>query len=203
MQHLLHQGIGIIDQKFLLFLAQLPATPSSARVALWRRLRGAGATSLLNGAWVLPRTDQHEAFLAQVAEKVRGQKGNAMVLVIQETRPMERESIVARFQTDRGQEYGEFEDRARAFLTEIKRETRRRKFTFAELEEVEDDLEKLSAWLEKIRTRDFFPSGDSQGAMETLERCRAAFRTFAEAVYAHEGAALPSDREGEKKKPGR
>ena len=203
MQHLLHQGIGIIDQNFLLFLAQLPATPSSARVALWRRLRGAGATSLLNGAWVLPRTDQHAAFLAQVAEKVRGQKGNAMVLVIQETRPTERESIVARFQTDRGQEYGEFEDRARAFLTEIKRETRRRKFTFAELEEVEDDLEKLSVLLEKIRTRDFFPSGDSQGAMETLERCRVAFRTFAEAVYSREGVALPNDREDEKKKPGR
>jgi hypothetical protein len=126
-----------------------------------------------------------------------------MMLVVQATRPTERESIVASFQTDRGQEYGEFEDRARAFLTEIKRETRRRKFTFAELEEVEDDLEKLSAWLEKIRTRDFFPSGDSQGAMETLERCRTAFRTFAETVYSHEGVALPNDRKGEKKKPGR
>jgi hypothetical protein len=203
MQHLLRQRIGIIDQDFLLFLAQLPAAPSSARVALWRRLRGAGAASLVNGAWVLPRTDQHAAFLARLAETVRGQGGNAMMLVIQEMRPTEAESIVARFQTDRGREYDEFEDRSRAFLAEIKRETRRYKFTFAELEEIEDDLEKLSAWLEKIRTRDFFPSGDSQVAMEMLERCRAAFRTFAEAVYSREGVALPDDPQGEKKKPGR
>jgi hypothetical protein len=39
--------------------------------------------------------------------------------------------------------------------------------------------------------------------METLERCRAAFSTFAEAVYSHQGVALPNDREGEKKKPHR
>jgi hypothetical protein len=123
------------------------------------------------------------------------------VLVIQEMTPTEKESIVARFQTDRGREYGEFEDRTRAFLAEIKRETRRHKFTFAELEEIEDDLEKLSAWLEKIRTRDFFPSGDSRVAIETLERCRAAFRTFAEAVYSHEGIALPDDLEGSTKTP--
>jgi hypothetical protein len=115
-------------------------------------------------------------------------------------RPAERESIVARFQTDRAQEYGEFEDRTRAFLAEIDRERKRHKFTFAELKEIEDDLEKLSAWLGKIRTRDFFPSGDSQAAMEMLERCRAAFGTFATAVYSHEGIALPDDREGRKKR---
>ena len=193
--------MAIIDQEFLLFLAQLPAAPSSARVALWRRLRGAGAASLLNGAWVLPRTDQHAALLAQAAETVREQAGSAMVLVIHEMRSTERESIVARFQTDRAREYGEFEDRMRAFLAEIERETRRQKFTFAELEEIEDGLKKLSAWLKKIRTRDFFPSADSQAAVETLERCRAAFMIFADAVCSHEGVALPDDLDGNAKTP--
>jgi hypothetical protein len=56
---------------------------------------------------VLPRTDRHAALLAQVAETVREQAGNAMVLVIQEMRATERESIVVRFQTDRAREYGE------------------------------------------------------------------------------------------------
>jgi hypothetical protein len=124
------------------------------------------------------------------------------MFVIQEMKSTEAESILARFQTDRGREYGEFEDRSRVFLAEIKRETRRHKFTFAELEEIEGDLEKLSAWLGKIRTRDFFPSADSEAAVETLERCRSAFRTFAESVYLHEGIALPDDQEGEAEKQG-
>jgi hypothetical protein len=195
--------MATIDQEFLLFLAQLPAAPSSARVALWRRLRGAGAASVVNGAWVLPRSDESVALLADLTESVRGHGGDAKVFVIQEMSPAERETTVARFRTDRGREYAEFEDRSRAFLAEIERETRRQKFTFAELEEIEGDLEKLSAWLKKIRTRDFFPSADSQAAVETLERCQAAFTTFADAVYSHEGVALPDDRQCEAEKPGR
>ena len=153
---------------------------------------------------MLPRTDQHSAFLEQLVETVRGQGGNAVVFVIQEMSPTERESLVARFRTDRGREYGEFADRSRAFLAEIERETKRRKFTFAELEEIEDDLEKLTAWLAKIRARDFFPSEQSQIATNTLERCGAAFRTFAEAVYAHEGVAQSDDQEEkETEKPAR
>jgi hypothetical protein len=191
--------MAIIDQEFLLFLAQLPAAPSSARVALWRRLRGAGAASVVNGAWVLPRTDESVAFLAGLTESVRGHGGDAKVFAIQEMSPAEREITVARFRTDRGREYGEFEDRSRAFLAEIERETRRQKFTFAELEEIEDDIEKLCAWLKRIRTRDFFPSADSQAAVETLERCQEAFTAFADAVYSHEGVALADDRDGNAK----
>ena len=192
---------AINQQVFLLFLAQLPASPSSARVALWRRLRGAGAASVLNGAWVLPRTDEHAALLAQLAETVRDQGGNGLVFVIQDTSPQEREGLVARFRTDRGREFGEFEQRSREFLAEIKRETKRRKFTFAELEEIEDDFQKLTAWLGKIRARDFFPNEETTTATVTLERCGAALKTFAQAVYTHEGIALPDDEVDEAGSP--
>ena len=141
--------------------------------------------------------------LAQLAETVRGQSGNAQVFAIQEMSPTERESLMARFRTDRGREYGEFADRSCAFLAEIERETQRRKFTFAELEEIEDDLEKLTTWLGKIRARDFFPGEQSQIGTETLERCGAVFRTFAEAVYAHEGVAQSDDQEDEAEKSSR
>ena len=57
---------------WLLLLAQLPSSPSSARVALWRRLRAVGAAGVLNGAWVLPHTAVHAEFfdtvLARLAE---------------------------------------------------------------------------------------------------------------------------------------
>jgi len=186
--------MALIDQKqFLLFLAQLPAAPSSARVALWRRLRGAGAAGILNGAWMLPRSDEHVSLLAQLTETVRRQGGSALVFEIPEMNPAERESLLARFRSDRGREYDEFADRSRAFLVEIERETKRRKLTFAELEEIEDDFEKLTTWLKKIHTRDFFPSEQSKAASETLERCGEALRTFAQSVYAHEGVALPDD----------
>ena len=82
-------------------------------------------------------------------------------------------------------------------MAEIEKEKKRRKFTFAELEEIEDDFEKLTTWLGKIRARDFFPSEQSQKAGVTLEGCGATLRAFAEAVYTHEGIGPLGDKSDE------
>jgi len=178
-------------QDWFLLLAQLPAAPSSARVALWRRLRAAGAVGLLNGAWALPPTEAHAALLAQLAETVRGQGGSAVLLTARAANPAEREAVLGRFRADRAREYDEFAERARGFHAEIEKETRLGKFAFAELEEIEDDLDKLSAWLAKIEARDFYPDHRAQEAAGTLDRCREALHAFAEAVYASEGVSSP------------
>jgi hypothetical protein len=45
---------GTYPSSRLVLLAQLPSKPSSARVALWRPMRAAGAAAVVNGAWMLP-----------------------------------------------------------------------------------------------------------------------------------------------------
>lgn len=142
---------------------------------------------MLNGAWVLTATDDHKALYADLVEMVRAQGGSATVFATTATSEEEEQAIIARFQADRAREYDEFAERSGEFLAEIEKETRRRKFTFAELEEIEDDLHKLSAWLAKIKARDFFPNARMHQANETLEVCGTALRTFAEEVYAQEG----------------
>jgi len=148
---------------------------------------------VLNGAWVLPVTDEHKAFFAQLTAIVREQGGSASVFATTVIAQHEDETIVARFQSDRAREYDEFAERSGEFLAEIEKETRRRKFTFAELEEIEDDLDKLSVWLAKIKARDFFPNARMPAANETLETCGTALRTFADEDYAHEGVVDAAD----------
>ena len=55
------------------------------------------------------------------------------------------------------------------------------------MEEIEDDYQKLAAWLAKIEARDFFPTDKQQLARDTLNRCETAREAFAKAVYAREG----------------
>ena len=141
----------------------------------------------------MPVTDEHNALFAQLAEKVRGQDGSATVFVIAAMAQEEEEAIVARFQADRAREYDEFAERSLGFLAEIEKETRLQKFTFAELEENEDDFSKLSAWLAKIKARDFFPRPRLQESNQTLETCGTALSVFAEAVYTQEGVASPEE----------
>jgi len=172
---------------WLLLLAQLPSKPSSARVALWRRLRAVGATTMVNGAWVLPQRASHVTFLAKLREGILQQGGTAFVLNIPGSPPDVDEAIVQRFRADRAREYDEFAERCTAFLDEIGKETGAGKYTFAEMEEGEQDLEKLARWLKKIQARDFFPDECGQQSAAMLTRCRSALDGFSQAVYIAEG----------------
>jgi hypothetical protein len=178
---------------WLLLLAQLPSTPSSARVALWRRLRAIGATAVINGAWVLPDTAPHAKFFEQLRRNILGQGGTAFVLAVPVAPPDVHEAIAGRFRADRGREYDEFAERCGVLLGEISREATAGKYTFAEMEEAEQDLKKLTRWLAKIKARDFFPDERAQQSAELLARCRSALEGFSEAVYAAEGVQEPAD----------
>ena len=174
-------------------MTQLPSTPSSARVALWRRLRAIGATAMVNGAWVLPDTTLHAKFFEQLRGNILGQGGTAFVLVVPASPPEVDEAIMGRFSADRGREYDEFAERCVALLDEMGREARAGKYTFAEMEESEQDLEKLTRWLAKIAARDFFPDERARQSAELLARCRRALEGFSQAVYAAEGVQEPAD----------
>ena len=172
---------------WLLLLAQLPSTPSRIRVALWRQLRAAGATTVVNGAWLLPDSEPHAALFEQLRQDIARQHGTGFVLAVPGFAPDVRETVVQRFQADRAKEYSEFAERCAALLDEVGKETRAEKYTFAELEESEQDLDKLARWLVKIRARDFFPDGRAEQATAAMADCRAALDDFAQAVYLAEG----------------
>ena len=157
-------------------------------------MRAAGATTMVNSAWVLPETAPHAEFLGQLRDVVLRQGGTVFVLSVSVASPEENETIMARFRADRAREYDEFAERCTALLDEIGKETRVEKYTFAEMEETEQDLEKLVRWLAKIQVRDFFPDERGQQAAAMLERCRGAVESFSQAVYAAEGVTGAGNR---------
>lgn len=176
---------------WLLFLGHLPATSSSARVALWRRLRAAGAARIEHGTWVLPESEAHAQFFSDLAKTVRDQGGS--VSIFSGNVVGGDDEAIARFRAARAREYDEFTTRADALLAEVAMETAAGKFMFAELEEIEDDFEKQRAWLAKIDARDFFRNDRSEQARHKLAECNEALTAFSRSVYEHEGAASGGD----------
>jgi hypothetical protein len=177
----------MINHAWLLFLPQLPSSPSSLRVLVWRRLRAAGALGLQNGVWVLPHTPDQERVLQDLLGEVTPQGGNGLIFVAAPLAPEVQDTIIARFRADRDREYTEFCTRCQDLLAEIAKETSHQKFTFAELEETEQDLQRLTDWLRKIQNRDFFGGQQAAAASAALAQCEQAMRDFTAAVYAHEG----------------
>jgi hypothetical protein len=76
---------------------------------------------------------------------------------------------------------------AERLLEHVARETNHRDFTFAELEELEEDLAKLRRWMSQVRARDYFPNPSATDAAEQLlAECDAA---LAELSLVEEAAA--------------
>lgn len=66
---------------------------------------------------------------------------------------------------------------------ELEKEIRIEKFTFAELEEEEEELNKLISWHGKIASRDVFQASEKKRADEMLDQIQQAFERYGERVY--------------------
>jgi hypothetical protein len=185
--------VSMIEFEWLLFLAQLPATPSSLRVKVWRRLREAGSTSLQNGVWVLPRNEENRIFMERLLAYIKQNGANGQIFLAQGLELQIQADILARFNAERDQEYEEFLEQCEAFITELEKESNYKKFTFAELEENEQNLQRLRKWIAKIQKRDFFKAKKSQDAITAFRNCRQWLHNYTRQVYTQEGIETTLD----------
>lgn len=176
-----------MEYKWILFCPQLPANPSSPRVMVWRRLHSAGSVGLDNGLWILPHSEQSAATIREMKEYVINQGGSCKVFLAESFDPETETDILARFKSERAEEYFELNEQCEDFLAEIEKETNRKNFSFAEYEENEQDLEKLEAWYLKVKARDLSPNGEfASEAAASIEKCRSALLIFANEVITNE-----------------
>ncbi len=175
------------NQDWLLLLVQLPSTPSSLRVAVWRRMRAAGAIILNNGAWTLPQSPKNEELVNDCLAYVKSQNGKGIIVTGKAHGDESDDEIIRMFVESVDEEYAEFCERCHAMSEEIGKESAQEKFTFAELDENEEELQKLTSWLRKIRSRDFFGGRNASEAIAALECCRQELQAFEKEVYEKEG----------------
>lgn len=187
-------------RQWLILVYKVPSEPSRLRAAVWRRLKASGAVYLQDGVAALPAEMASERVLRGLAEEIRMMGGTVHLL---RAVPMgDEHPLVATFNAAREAEYRELLGRCQDFHAELARERAARNFTFAELEENEDDLAKLEAWRAKIRARDRFRVPLGMEADVNLHACRKDLDAFAATVYqtADHGAASgdnDDDHEGD------
>ncbi len=90
------------------------------------------------------------------------------------------------FTEAREAEWTEFVSECGKFEAEIEKEIRIGKFTAAELDEEEQNLDRLKRWFRDLRARDLFVASSQELAERRLKECVEALEDYAERVY-HEG----------------
>ncbi|MDI6824792.1 MAG: chromate resistance protein ChrB [Bacillota bacterium] len=176
---------------WLLMVYKIPPEPSRYRVAVWRRLKGAGAVYLQNSVAVLPDSPAHRELLAGVAREIDEAGGENVILLARAPGTEEEQKVITRFNAERDVEYAELLEQCAAFLEEIRYETERSNFTFAELEENEEGLKRLESWLARISQRDMFGAARAEQAQARVQECREAFERFAARIFAASEGTQP------------
>jgi hypothetical protein len=172
---------------WILLIYRLPSEPSRHRVAVWRELRKVGAVPLQQATWALPvRRDFVEA-ASRVMELVELAGGQALVFDASPRGEGMAERLEVLFSAEREEEWAEFLAECAKFEAEIAKEVRIEKFTSAELDEEEQNLERLRRWFRDLRRRDVFISPSQELAERRLKECGELLEDFAERVFAFGG----------------
>jgi len=161
----------------------LPSEPTRHRVGVWRELVKSGALSLQNGAWAIPVGTETEGLIERIRDMVGRAEGQLLVFDSEPDRTSVSE-LEQLYTQQIEAAWIEFIDECGKFEREIKREFEKEKFTLAELDEEEQNLERLRRWHRDLRYRDHFGAESADAAGGRLDDATADLERFAAAVYA-------------------
>lgn len=138
---------------WLLLIVSLPASATSARMRIWRSLKGSGCAALRDGAYLLPDTGDHKYVLQQLLADAEREGGSGWLLPVCPRSAREIPPLQALF--DRTDEYHAFVaglDASRSTLTAMAAPALQRQ------------LRKLRKEFDALRGLDFFPNDASRRA---------------------------------------
>ena len=161
---------------------RLTAEQSKHRVGVWRELRRVGAVALQSATWAIPTGDGFDEGLAKAVGLV--ERGDGQALVFDVSASEQSVAALERLYTDeREAEWVEFCSECDKAELELQGEFEKEKFTLAELDEEEQNLERLRRWFRELRAKDLFGAPSASGAESRLKACGELLEEFAERVY--------------------
>jgi hypothetical protein len=166
---------------WLLVAYRVPREPTRLRATAWRRIKALGAVYVQNSVAALPDSPANERALRSLRREIIALGGTAQLLRSQVLAGSA--DLTSTYNAARDEEYSEIIDRCRDFLAEIENESATEHFTYAELEENDEDLNKLNSWFDKVTARDTLGAERREDAATILGDCRIALDEFAHHVY--------------------
>jgi hypothetical protein len=180
-------------KQWLVLVYRIPSEPASKRVAIWRDLKRTGALYLQQCVCILPDLGNNAEELERVMAKVSSAGGETVRFVVPRLDPGDEARIIAGFRAQRTSEYAEIiEECETKFQKEVEFEHFRQNYTFEEVEEIEQDLDKIRHWYDRVRERDWFAADRRAEVERWIERCQELMNGFVEEVYKRQDTGAPA-----------
>jgi hypothetical protein len=168
---------------WIVVLYRLPPNNSRARVAIWRELRRSGALHVQQSVVAVPDDERFAGVVERLREVVAEVGGHVTAL---RTEPMDGGGdcrLIEAWNQARQAEYRELAGQCAKFLAEIDHEFEIEKFTHAELDEEEAELEKLQSWLARIQRLDLHGAAGAEAGTRAVAEAEQALARYSTAVF--------------------
>lgn len=169
--------------RWLIINYNLPTEPSRHRVSIWRALKKLGALNIQQSMWGLPSSEENYSALQKICKNIESNNGEALLMESTLFDEKHEKRVVKIYNNVRNDEYMEYIGECEKFIRGLKEKISKGKFTYAELEEEEIQLEKLISWYKKIEIRDVFNSSGMKEAKEMLIQIKSIFDSYSEMVF--------------------
>lgn len=161
---------------------RLNAEGSAQRVSVWRELRRRGAVALQTATWAIPSGDSFDEGLIKAIALVNRSGGQVLVADVDPASPAVAK-LEGLYSAERDEEWAEFASECDKAIAELASEVAKEKFTLAELDEEEHNVDRLRRWYRELRAKDLFGAPLAAAGETRLKETVAALDDFAEQVY--------------------
>jgi hypothetical protein len=167
-------------RRWTFVLYDLPNDPSKIRVKFWRDFKKMGALYLPYSFCILPKNDRTTKHL-YLMRKELVKYGSVMVFKSEGENDLDNDHLYRMFSEERKREYNEIVEECEEFIQEIQSNIDSNNLTNEEVEELEENLEGLKRWYQKVLARELDMKRE-ENVENKLQKCTDTLSAFAERV---------------------
>ena len=165
---------------WLLLLYDVPSEPSRLKVRVWREFKRMGALYPQMSLCMIPDNDENRKSIQRI-DKMIAENGKIVKIKGKGMSETDQFDILKMFRAERDKQYDEILEECQEFIEEINHNIDKKKTTQLEAEEMEESLESLRRWFEKIKLLDWVVKPAAATKVENLlDKCQDIMDKFTE-----------------------
>jgi hypothetical protein len=168
---------------WIIVFYDVPTEPTKLRVRIWREFKKIGALYPQMSFCILPNNKENVEKIEEIS-KIILDNGKFIKITTSDYDEKEHNKMLEMFREERDKQYDEIYEECEEFIEETNLNIKNKKFTQEEVEEMEEVLDGLNRWVDKVMSKDWIKTSSKiTNLKECLKKCQESMDQFGELSF--------------------